>query len=59
MSTRKGDLIRFSLFGSTTFVLMLWLPIRWLDPRLWCLAVGIYEGHTSAATRATSSSFFR
>jgi len=30
MSTRKSDLIRFGLFGATTFVVMGWLHIHWL-----------------------------
>ena len=37
MSTRKGDLIRFSLFGATTFVLMSWLHIRWLGVAAWLM----------------------
>jgi hypothetical protein len=30
VSTRKSDLIRFGLFGATTFVLMGWLHLHWL-----------------------------
>lgn len=37
MSTRKRDLIRFSLFGATTFVLMLWIHVRWLGVAAWLM----------------------
>jgi hypothetical protein len=37
VNTRKFDLVRFGLLGATTFVLLLWLQLRWLDVAAWLM----------------------
>ena len=37
MNTRKFDLVRFGLLGATTFVLLVWLQLRWLDVAAWLM----------------------
>jgi hypothetical protein len=36
-TTRKGDLLRFGVFGAATFALVFWLQRRWLDVAAWLM----------------------
>ena len=54
VNTRKGDAIRFGLFGAATFPIFFWIQVNWLTVAAWLMGRDrlIFEGTSRAQLEA-------